>query len=122
METQRREFTKEEIDDAWEQGRVEKGYDPDFYRRDYADARIERLMYGNIYSQYGWEIDHIKPLAKGGTYDKNNLFPLQWKNNRTKGDDYPKWYTSISFDGKKNTLETRHWGIVSDIIMEIMDV
>jgi 5-methylcytosine-specific restriction endonuclease McrA len=45
--------------------------------------------YGNTNSQYGWEVDHIKPVAKGGTDDLSNLQPLQWDNNRKKGDTYP---------------------------------
>ena len=45
----------------------------------------------SIREKYGWKIDHIKPVAKGGTDDLNNLQPLQWANNRHKSDNYPNW-------------------------------
>ena len=37
----------------------------------------------------GWEIDHIKPVARGGSDDLSNLQPLYWETNRNKGDQYP---------------------------------
>ena len=36
----------------------------------------------------GWEIDHIKPAAKGGTDDLSNLQPLQSGANAEKGDTW----------------------------------
>jgi len=45
--------------------------------------------HGNTEAKYGWEIDHIKPLAMGGLDNIDNLQPLQWENNRKKGDTYP---------------------------------
>jgi len=37
----------------------------------------------------GWEVDHIRPVSHDGGDDLANLQPLQWKNNRCKGDTFP---------------------------------
>ena len=40
--------------------------------------------YGNRQSEYGWEIDHIKPESKGGEDIVSNARPLQWENNASR--------------------------------------
>lgn len=45
--------------------------------------------HGNTNSKHGWEIDHILPTAKGGRTVLDNLQPLYWETNRSKGDQYP---------------------------------
>lgn len=77
---------------VWEKGRIVPGVDPNVRRKDACGAWIDWAQYGvTTEGGTGWEIDHIKPLAKGGTDDLPNLQPLQWENNRHKGDDWPKW-------------------------------
>jgi 5-methylcytosine-specific restriction endonuclease McrA len=45
--------------------------------------------YGRIDIDTGWEIDHINPKNNGGSDEIFNLQPLQWRENRIKGDTYP---------------------------------
>ena len=65
------------------------GYDPATWRRDRCGHAIRWQDHGDTNSTYGWEIDHIRPLALGGKTELANLQPLYWENNRRKGDSYP---------------------------------
>jgi 5-methylcytosine-specific restriction endonuclease McrA len=77
---------------VWQRGEIVPGYNPRYVRRDACGAWIEWLKYGDTTpGGTGWEIDHIKPIAKGGGDELSNLQPLQWENNRQKGDDWPRW-------------------------------
>jgi hypothetical protein len=76
--------TDEIIQKVWEKGLTVSGNDPKIWRKDQCRAWIRRRFYGNRKSQYGWEIDHIKPKDDGGTDDLFNLRPLQWMNNAEK--------------------------------------
>jgi 5-methylcytosine-specific restriction endonuclease McrA len=66
--------------------------DPKFvgFGKDVCGATIQHSKCRKT-EQWGWEIDHIKPVAKGGGDELDNLQPLQWENNRHKGDNYPDW-------------------------------
>jgi hypothetical protein len=86
-----RSFTPADIQAVWEKGRTIRGKDPELYRRDACGAIIYRASHGKR-TPMGWEIDHIRPVSKNGTDDLYNLQPLQWENNRHKGDNYP-YYT-----------------------------
>lgn len=82
-------WTKAEIDAVWAKGTPIAGFSPDEWRRDVCNEVIQRSAYGNTNSQFGWEIDHIKPVSKGGTDDLSNLQPLYWETNRDKADLEP---------------------------------
>jgi 5-methylcytosine-specific restriction endonuclease McrA len=81
-------FTNDTVKAVWAKGRVIDGYSPTTWRRDICNHAMKFEDYGQT-TTYGWEIDHIKPLARGGSNDLSNLQPLYWENNRRKGDTYP---------------------------------
>jgi 5-methylcytosine-specific restriction endonuclease McrA len=80
------QYTEQQKVAVWNKGRIVQGYDPRYVRADACGAFIEWNHYGNTASRYGWEIDHVIPVALGGASVLANLQPLQWQNNRAKGD------------------------------------
>lgn len=80
-------FNDYTIKQVWFKGIVVAGYDSNLWRKDEYGAWIGRSYYGDRNSQYGWEIDHIRPKSHGGGDELSNLRPLQWENNvaRQKG-------------------------------------
>jgi hypothetical protein len=84
-----RPFGAAVIEAVWRKGREIVGYDPWVWRYDICGQPIRFSDYGNTGSPHGWEVDHIKPVAKGGSDDFTNLQPLQWENNRRKSNTYP---------------------------------
>lgn len=106
-------FSKETILEVWQKAKIIDGADPKEYRQDRAGAWIQFSMYGNTNDDlnFGWEVDHQKPKALGGSNNLSNLVPRQWLNNRTKGDDYPHFKTSVSSQGNKNVYKKESWKI-----------
>lgn len=73
---------------VWSKGSPIEGYSPDEWRRDKCGHAMKYALHGSEV-EFGWEIDHIKPVAKGGSDELANLQPLFWRTNREKGDNYP---------------------------------
>ena len=81
--------TKDEIDKVWEKAKPIRGEDPNKYRQDPYGNKIHRDSFGKN-SEMGWEIDHIKPSARGGSDNLRNLQALKTSVNREKADSLVK--------------------------------
>lgn len=95
-------FTDQIIQQVWDKARIVEGYNSETIRKDSCGAWIFRFDYGNTDSIYGWEIDHVYPISKGGNDDLSNLRAFQWENNRAKGDDYPVFKVIVQSEGNEN--------------------
>ena len=51
---------------VWEKGKDVPGRDRSVWRFDICGALIRKFDYGKTI-EFGWEIDHIKPVSKGGS-------------------------------------------------------
>ena len=101
-------FTDAQIEHVWNKAIIVPGYDPNIWRKDFAGAWIGKAYYGKM-GNYGWEIDHLRPVVLGGTDDFSNLNALQWQNNRHKGDDYPSFATIIKAKDNQNIESIQTW-------------
>ncbi|MGJ0636996.1 HNH endonuclease signature motif containing protein [Xenorhabdus bovienii] len=93
-------WTEKHIKAVWEKAEVVKHVDSNKCRKDQCGAWIQFDEHGNRDNDFGWEIDHITPVSKGGSNLLANLRPLQWENNASRSDDRLK--AVITSDGNKN--------------------
>ena len=46
---------------------------------------IDKAAYGDVNSEFGWDLDHIVPRSRGGGNEESNLRPMHYSNNRARG-------------------------------------
>jgi hypothetical protein len=78
--------------------------DPNEYRLDDLGAIIKKSEQGQK-NEFGWTIDHIFPLSKGGDSDIRNLQLLHWRNNELKADDFPTFSWDTTFNRDNDAIE-----------------
>lgn len=96
--------------EVWNKGTIVPNFDPDKYRKDACGAWISWERYGDKHGPYGWEIDHIYPearlklrrLSQESIDDIRNLRPMHWRNNVSKGADYPTYHSVMKAVGNHN--------------------
>lgn len=86
----------------WDHNKIwEKHFGSSVSTFDYAGRRIRKSEY-NTPTEFAWSLDHIKPIAKGGTDSSRNLMPVHALTNLEKGDSFPKFK---AFGGEFEVIE-----------------
>jgi len=79
----------------------------------YCDKKLAWGNYGNPNGKAGWEVDHSKPVSKGGSDHLNNLVPSCIPCNRNKGDSTSRQYRQQFIEESDDTLG----GLISGLII-----
>lgn len=111
------------LDKIWEKAIVVENYDPNRFRKDSCGAWIVKEKYNCRDSDFGWEVDHIYPQAKlelnGASLEEidmiDNLRPMNWHNNVSKGTDYPIYKASVTSKDNTNIEKNDEYEVNKEI-------
>lgn len=110
------------INEVWNKGRIINGMNPNLFRQDPCGAIIAYNQYGQKSAAFGWEIDHVYPLSKGGDDNILNLRPMHWRNNFAKGDDYPIYSREVTSDGTNNIESRKEYRVNLDTQRQLSEL
>lgn len=121
------ELTEEKKREIWNKGIIDDKYPSERVRKDACGAFMLYEDFGNRNSIFGWEIDHIYPaallkeqnIAEDLIDDPINLRPINWKNNASKGANYP-FYTAcfVADDEHATNIEANVGKVVNQQVQE----
>ena len=80
--------SKKNIENAWDKAKTIRGQNDEVWRKDPYENKIRKGSYGT-HGDFGWELDHKNPVAKGGSDKQQNIQPIHWEENLKKSDKYP---------------------------------
>lgn len=95
---------------AWCSALIIPEHNPDHIRQDACGAWIVYEDYNNRDSMFGWEIDHIYPVSRLRCLgvpvvlwdNPLNIRALHWRNNLSKGNEYPIYTSVVTDEGATN--------------------
>lgn len=111
-------FSETQIQQVWEKAQMVEGYTSSKYRKDVCGAWMQRDKYGKE-EALGWEIDHVYPESLGGDDNLINLRPMQWENNRSKADNYPKYTSVVTSQDEKNVDKEQSFTVGDSLQAEL---
>lgn len=130
-------WTEEQKRAAWQKAVDVDGKNPNVWKKDCCGAWIRWEDYGDLDSEYGWEIDHIFPENRLETFGVpkkerdaiENLRAMHYANNRSKGDDYPRYIGVRTAEGDNNkeiekiiTINTTTQNIINGLYGEYFEL
>lgn len=107
------------IEQVWQKASKADGLNPDLIRKDCCGALILKTEFGNRNSNFGWEIDHVYPLSQGGDDNIDNLRPMQWENNASKGNDFPVYNSAVRAEGNDNIREKAQFKVNDSLVEKL---
>lgn len=59
------------------------------------------------------------PLSQGGDDNMDNLRPMQWENNASKGNDFPVYNSAVRAEGNDNIHEKAQFKVNDSLVEKL---